>query len=969
MDPRLDAPAERPWSPARDSLSPCTIESEREFYREYPWSLNAFPKVREIVAYLQEELRRIEEVQEEWQPQEVATNIFLFSCAIVDSLDDYLLGEAYDFSKVESALHPIAPVIRIANKVLSAAGRLRRTRLNGLRHWEEHWRSALHEFLMCSIAAEPNRKSLLEARAGLVSLLSFVMPAQLYATRPKLPAFFRSRDFSHFDCLQLGEKFVTACPQRDRPVLVVGLRTAGSYLGAMLRAYLGREGYRQIEMVTVRPGKGVAPWENAQLKQSAKRSARALIVDEPVHSGGTLVKAVSLLRQAGFAEGDITALVPADPAVPNWRNSYELQSLKISVISLEPDERYKVRLLESNAVEVLLHEYFARRGYQFIGITSSPIADQLNLQWRTTPPDKVDTRLKRLYAVRLESPSGSLEVRHVLAKSVGWGWLAYHAFIAGDSLGQFTPPVLGLRDGILYTEWISQGDAANSLAENREALVNSLSAYVVARTRTLRIARDPSPDLSARNRHHGFALLASLLSQAYGSQIAAALKVPRIQQELPQQHCPCPIMTDSKMSPVEWVQHSGRLLKTDFEHHCQGKTELGMTDPSYDLAEAILHFRLSQNESSRLVQNYEEQSGDFNVKERLFYSKLLAGTWSQMRALSGLNNPRSLDRCIEWHRQFVEAWNFLVIETMRECARRCVPRTELRWRGPLVVMDIDGVLDRMVFGFPCTTASGIQALSLLHAHDIPVAVNTARTLTEVKEYCRAYGFLGGAAEYGSAVWDAVGDREQVLVSPESAQQLELVRNALRQIPGVFLNDDYQHSLRAFTYQHRRTAPLPRLLTQNLLSRLKTDRLRVHETQLDTAILAREVDKGVGLQALLEFVSAPDIETLAVGDSEPDLPMFRAATRCFAPAQIDCSRTARLLGCRIADRRYQPGLLRIARWIVHKEGGRCQRCESPSKRRSEPQDLFGKLLELADQNPRGLLLRALFDPLALRVFRK
>ena len=30
-----------------------------------------------------------------------------------------------------------------------------------------------------------------------------------------------------------------------------------------------------------------------------------------------------------------------------------------------------------------------------------------------------------------------------------------------------------------------------------------------------------------------------------------------------------------------------------------------------------------------------------------------------------------------------------------------------QWRSPLVVMDIDGVLDKQIFGFPSTTAAGV----------------------------------------------------------------------------------------------------------------------------------------------------------------------------------------------------------------------------------------------------------------------
>src|SRR5206468_4173960 len=102
----------------------------------------------------------------------------------------------------------------------------------------------------------------------------------------------------------------------------------------------------------------------------------------------------------------------------------------------------------------------------------------------------------------------------------------------------------------------------------------------------------------------------------------------------------------------------------------------------------------------------------------------------------------------EFNQQYVEAINFLTAHTMRHCAGFCQRPETVRWRSPLVVMDIDGVLDKQIFGFPSTTAAGVRAVSLLHAHDVAVAVNTARTPSEVKEYCSAYGFVGGVADYG-----------------------------------------------------------------------------------------------------------------------------------------------------------------------------------------------------------------------------
>jgi len=924
-----------------------------------------------VAHHLSEELDKLQWVHEGWQQSEVITNIFLLSCTITDAVDDHLAGSKYDFSKVGELLPLARPGVKAIESLLGATSRLRTAWLFWLHRWRRIWAAAVTEFLLRSlVAASPDRTTLLQQRDRLTSLLPADFPEPLWNYRPKIPAFFRSRDFAPSDCLELGRKFVSAFAEPQRPTIVLGLRTAGSFLAPLLCAYL-TTAFTEMDWVVVRPRKGLAAWERDALRRAARRKARVLIVDESIHTGTTVAKAVHLLRKAGFSDEDMVMLNPVEPAFPEWKNSQTLRSLsKIKVLTLEPAERYKQQLLESKAVEARLNEYFRARGYAETRVAPSSKTQELNGQWREQPPERVDVRLKRVYEVHLKAAAGSSEVRYVLAKSVGWGWLGYHAFRAGQQLAQFVPPILGLRDGILYTEWFPDGQDSAFLGLNRAAWTTSLAAYVAARARNLSLGADPTPDLAREGRHKGSEILASALSRAYSSRIISALKRPRIQQELARQKCPMPILIDGKMSREEWVVSNSELLKTDFEHHGQGKNELGVTDPAYDLADAIFHFQLSEEESAKLVQHYIQKSGDIHVENRLLLNKLLVGMCAQDRATLGLQNPRLLCRRQEFHQQYISAWNFLVGETVRECSRLCHRAREIHWHTPIVVADIDGVLDRMVFGFPSTTAAGIKAISLLHAHGFAIAVNTARAVREVKQYCRAYGLAGGVAEYGSVIWDAVSEQERVLVSAESLRQLEQAQDALRRTPGVFLNGDYQYSLRAFTYQDSRTKPLPGLLVQDLLASLRLDLLEVHHTGLDTAILAKEINKGTGLLSLLSFVRLPADDVLAIGDSEPDLAMFRVANRSFVPGNVSCRHEARLLGCWVATRPYQPGLLQIARKIVHPEGGTCDSCRAINSGWPKDSDLFASLLSVADKKPLSLLLRNSFDPSALAaLFRK
>src|ERR687888_2547510 len=106
------SPAVADFASGRDSfaLKPSTVlpaaplQAEAAFYSEYPWCLNAFPTIREVADHLCGELRKLDRAQEDWQQSEVVTNIFLLSCALVDTIDDYLAGSRYDFSKIHRLL-------------------------------------------------------------------------------------------------------------------------------------------------------------------------------------------------------------------------------------------------------------------------------------------------------------------------------------------------------------------------------------------------------------------------------------------------------------------------------------------------------------------------------------------------------------------------------------------------------------------------------------------------------------------------------------------------------------------------------------------------------------------------------------------------------------------------------------------------------------------------------------------------
>jgi hypothetical protein len=136
---------------------------------------------------------------------------------------------------------------------------------------------------------------------------------------------------------------------------------------------------------------------------------------------------------------------------------------------------------------------------------------------------------------------------------------------------------------------------------------------------------------------------------------------------------------------------------------------------------------------------------------------------------------------------------------------------------------------------------------------------------------------------------------------------------------------------------------------------------------DTAIVAKDVNKGAGLMALRDWVLGPEAETIAVGDTEADLPMFDVATHSFAPAHIACTRQAQLLGCQISRHPYQRGLLDIAQKFVGSHGGQRRRPAENISAVPSRDLLFLELLQAADRTNFNTLIGTLFDPATFKMF--
>ncbi|HXJ89044.1 MAG TPA: HAD hydrolase family protein [Candidatus Binatia bacterium] len=945
---------------ARLNDAPCTpLAEEHDFYNSYTWCLNAYPSIGEVVRHLDEELTRFHAAEADWRRDEIARNVYLLACTIIDTTDDHLLGRRYNFSKVLGVFPALSPLTKAAQATLHAAGASSAVSARGLSSWRAELELAVIAVVRSILLQDAGGPDATKAISQLRSLLHKRIPVALAARHPRIPAAFRSQDLTHFDVLSLGAKFVAAFPDRKRAVLVTGLRTAGSYFAVLLRSYLESRGYTNVEFVTLRPKAGISPREKEITARKAAQNCLALLIDEPIATGATLGKGIALLTKQGISMKNVVLLFPVHRNGRNWKSHADSAPIvACRILTLEHGEWYKHKLISATGPQVL-KDYFESQGWQ--AEIDETGAEGANARLNEISEDKYHTRLKWVYSVRLSRP-GETITQQVIAKSVGWGWLGYHAFVGGQKLAKFVPPIIGLRDGILYSKWVNDEGKIS-----RDEVVRTLANYTATRTRELRLSSESRTDvLRDSQAARGIEELAGRLSIAYGK-AGGFLKRARMKRELAAMQSHEPTLIDARMRSLEWIASSGSMLKSDFEQHGMGKHQLNLTDPAYDLAEAILHWKLSPAEEEELLRTYAAESGDQNVYARIMLQKILAGSWSLDRALENLNDPRMRARHEEFNQKYIDTWNFLVVHTARFCARLCHKPAQIRWSSPLAVLDVDGVIDQQVFGYPSTTFAGIQAISLLHQNGFAIALNTARSVPEMKEYCQAYGFAGGVSEYGAHVWDGISGREKLLLSDESLEKLEHARRALRQISGVYLNDDYQYSIKAYTYEKGRSVPLPKIMVQDLLMELGLEDLSIHPTFSDTAILASETDKGRGLTELLSLTGLENAETYAVGDSSPDLRMFQVATHSFAPGHIACAASAKLIGCRIASQVYQNGFLECAQAIV-KSNGKSAEAPTISMETLPVQDRYLiNTLQVADRSALKSMVRAMLDPSVIQNF--
>src|SRR5262249_25643804 len=157
---------------------------------------------------------------------------------------------------------------------------------------------------------------------------------------------------------------------------------------------------------------------------------------------------------------------------------------------------------------------------------------------------------------------------------------------------------------------------------------------------------------------------------------------------------------------------------------------------------------------------YEQETGDTSISDRILLHKILYGTMIMRHSFDAVALGKDPERNNARHH---EARNFLVYSMNDFSASLAGAARPSGWTDSLFFLDLDGVFDQELLGFPHATQSALQSLALLRSGGFSVVINTGRSVQHVRQYCDAYGLPGGIGEFGSVFIDAIQGREMPLI--------------------------------------------------------------------------------------------------------------------------------------------------------------------------------------------------------------
>ncbi len=765
------------------------------------------------------------------------------------------------------------------------------------------------------------------------------------------PRCFFTFDQTPEDCIELAARYSNQHPDRELPILVVGLRTSGCFLAPIVAAHLGRLGFTDVAWTSWRPGQPRLLRDRTLTARAASRGGAAVIVDDPPTSGGSLARVAAELSDAGFRRDRVTLLLQLFPGTREWED----RLARWETIRLEWPDWHIHRLLDRAAIAGDMAELLTagdpirsnghgpathERAATVLGVTRMAVdpAEDEGIGIRARK------HVRARYEVEVLSSNGSRFAREVFVHGVGLGMFGTMAESAARRLNGYVPDVIGLRHGLLFRDWVPSAAAVDESDERqREHLARAAARYAAHRASSLQVANDASSEMSghdalweqaARWLGEGFGRFALPLRPVLHGAGRRLLRPRRMS------------IIDGAMGPGRWYNSDGRLLKSGWDEGAFVYQIPFCYDAAFDVAAASSQ-RLPDEAFGRLARaEYEAASGRLIDDVHWFLYQLLSEadrqSWARRQgSAGGAPTDELIDALTAGERRSADLHRAYLSDSLLADLR---PSES----GELCAIDIDGVLESARRAYPTPDTAGLLALRALTVHGFRPVIATGRSIGESVRRCRDYRLAGAVAEYGSVVYDAATARTQVLLGPGAVADLEALRHALLHAGGVHLDPAFEHSVRAFTVRRGRRFAVPaEVVAQAVEAAGVASRVSIVAGWAQTDFVPAGIDKGTGLRALagLMGVAREPVLALAVGDAMPDLAMFALARIAAAPANADSRLTAggKVTSCR---RSFGEGLAEAVAMLVGHAPGSCPICAAP-KVRGVDAALLLALLQVGD----------------------
>ena len=403
-------------------------------------------------------------------------------------------------------------------------------------------------------------------RTMLESIAAARVPQRITASTPEGFSYYALHPLDYADLLDENAIHAPA-------VAVVGIRSIGTTLSAVVRAWFELRGI-PAERITVRPtghpfdrvvslGQQHRQW----IASSVQCGALFLIVDEgPGLSGSSFLAVAEALVKAGVSQNRIILLPSSNPNLssllaPDAVNRWSC----FRTISLKPTRR----ILAQAAEEIGWGEW---RKTVFASEQDWPGV------WGWTERRKfLSTDKLRMFRFDGHGHYGrTVRTRSQLLAEHGWG---PETSAAGAGFSE-CPWIEGVRPKR------ADGDTVLRLAR--------YCAFRAAHFEYPFSSSEPLEQMTQIN-----------LERALGVSQSVVLPIVR------------PVLADARMMPHEWIATSdGSLLKVDAASHGDDHFYPGPTDIAWDVAGAIVEWKLGREASDLLIREYERISRD-GIEERL----------------------------------------------------------------------------------------------------------------------------------------------------------------------------------------------------------------------------------------------------------------------------------------------------------------------------------------------------------------